>query len=340
MENKDNIQEDYCQFLLSSHINFTQTYFADHSQKWSHDQINRYLGRERITPRQVWENVSQEVVFSAQGYLLFDDTVADKPHAWQIEMVRRQWSGNHKRVVKGIGVVTCVYVNPEISRFWIIDFRLYDPERDGKSKLDHVREMLLGCVYQKELPFQTVLMDSWYATRPLMLLIERLAKIYYCPLKSNRNVDDTDGQAKHQRVDKLDWDSQEEKQGKLIHVKDFPKGHRVKLFRLVLSTKRTDYVITNDLSQDDTSATRDECGIRWQIEQFHRETKQVTGLEHCQCRKQRAQRNHIACAILVWVQLNRLAHQLSQNVYQLKQGLLSDYLRQELRNPSLKVSLA
>ena len=29
----------------------------------------------------------------------------------------------------------------------------------------------------------------------------------------------------------------------------------------------------------------DVCGLRWKIEQFHRETKQVTGLEGCQCRK-------------------------------------------------------
>ncbi len=34
-------------------------------------------------------------------------------------------------------------------------------------------------------------MDSWYATQKLMALIENLGKIYYCPLKSNRLVDDT-----------------------------------------------------------------------------------------------------------------------------------------------------
>ena len=31
---------DYCQFLLSSHINYTMTYFADHVKRWSHDTIN------------------------------------------------------------------------------------------------------------------------------------------------------------------------------------------------------------------------------------------------------------------------------------------------------------
>ena len=34
---------DYCQYLLSSSINYTLTHFADHSQQFSHEMINRYL---------------------------------------------------------------------------------------------------------------------------------------------------------------------------------------------------------------------------------------------------------------------------------------------------------
>ena len=41
---------DYCQFLLSSQINYTLTYFAEHSRRFSHDLANRYLAGERITP--------------------------------------------------------------------------------------------------------------------------------------------------------------------------------------------------------------------------------------------------------------------------------------------------
>ena len=44
-------------------------------------------------------------------------------------------------MIPGIGVVTCVYVNPELQRFWVLDFRLFDPERDGRSKIDHLLEM-------------------------------------------------------------------------------------------------------------------------------------------------------------------------------------------------------
>ncbi len=42
------------------------------------------------------------------GYLVFDDTVAAKNYSRQMGVVRRQWSGNAHRVIKGIGIVTYV----------------------------------------------------------------------------------------------------------------------------------------------------------------------------------------------------------------------------------------
>ena len=178
---------DYCQYLLSSPINYTLTHLADHSQQFSHDMINRYLAGERIRPRLVWENVQPHLVQTEQGYVIFDDTVLDKRYARNIALARVQYSGNAKGVINGIGVVTCVYVNPDLDRFWVIDYRIYDLQTDGKTKLDHVKEMLSHSVYHKRLLFSTVLMDSWYAAKDLMLYIEQLDKHYYCPLKSNRH---------------------------------------------------------------------------------------------------------------------------------------------------------
>ena len=150
---------DYCQYLLSSSLNYTLTHLADHSQQFSHDMINRYLAGERIRPRLVWEHVKPHLVQTEQGYVIFDDTVLDKRYARNIALARRQYSGNAKGVINGIGVVTCVYVNPDLDRFWVIDYRVYDPQTDGKSKLDYVKEMLSHSVYHKRLLFSTVLMD-------------------------------------------------------------------------------------------------------------------------------------------------------------------------------------
>ena len=258
-----------------------------------------------------------------------------------------QQAGNAKGVINGIGVVTCVYVNPEADRFWIIAYRIYDPDGDGKTKLDHVNEMLSVLVYARKLSFQTVLMDSWYATKDVMLHIEKLQKTYYCPLKSNRRVDDSGGQHPYQRIDSLTWTDRECQGGKRIKIRGFPKDHKVKLFRVVSSTGHTEHVVTNDHVQNDTQVAQQAVThavavslYRWKIEQFHREAKQVTGLEKCQCRLPRIVRNHIGCAFLVWLRLAQVAYQTGQSVYQVKYGLFDDYLRQQLKAPDIQMTLA
>jgi hypothetical protein len=221
----------------------------------------------------------------------------------------------------------------------VIDYRLYNPDSDGNSKLDHVQQMLQQAVFAKQLPFAIVLMDSWYAAKKLMAQVEQLGKVYYCPLKTNRLVDDSGGDEPYKRIDQLNWSAIEAKQGKLIKLRGFPKDKKVKLFRVIVSTDKTEYVVTNDSTQDSTDATQKVCAVRWKIEQFHREVKQTTGIESCQCRKQRIQRNHIACALLVSTRLKQIAQATATTVYQLKTGLLSNYLIEQLKSPTLLMKL-
>ncbi|MGI0491373.1 hypothetical protein ACN4EG_06150 [Alkalinema pantanalense CENA528] len=81
-------------------------------------------------------------------------------------------------------------------------------------------------------------------------------------------------------------------------------------------------IAINDLSQDSTDDTQKLCAVRWKIKQFHRELKPTTGLEACQCCKQRIQRNPIACALLVWTRL------------------LSNYLIEQLKSSTLPMRLS
>ncbi len=186
-------------------------------------------------------------------------------------------------------------------------------------------------------------MDSWYAAKELTIHFERIGKIYYCPIKANRQVDEDFGETpkqNYQRVDSLTWSETELETGKNVHLNKFSKGHRLQLFRLAVSTDRTDYIVTNDHAQNSTDETQKVCAIRWKIEQLHREVKQTTGLERNQCRKQRIRRNHIACALLVWCRFKELMYETKRTVYQIKFGRLSDYLIQQLKNPSVKMRLA
>ena len=122
------------------------THYAEHSKGLSHDAVNRYLRRDKMTSHLIWEHVQGDIVASPHGCIIFDDSVLDKNHSHNIELVRRQYSGNAHGLVKGIGMVNCLYVNPESGQYWVVDYRIFDPSGDGKTKLDHVREMLIACL--------------------------------------------------------------------------------------------------------------------------------------------------------------------------------------------------
>lgn len=153
-------------------------------------------------------------------------------------------------------------------------------------------------------------------------------------------MDERGGEEPYRRIEALSWSKVELKEGKLVKVKGFPSDFKVKLLGVEVSTHRTEWVVTNDLSQSSTHDAQQVSALRWKIEEFHREAKQLTGLEDCQCRKARIQRNHIACSLLVWVRLKTIAYQTQKTVYQIKHGLLHDYLVHQLKYPSLKMVLA
>ena len=91
---------DYCQYLLSTPINYTLTYFADHTQRFSHDQINHYLAGDHLRPSVVWEHVKSHLEQTPDGYIIFDDTVLNKRYAKEIALAKRQYSGNARRTIE------------------------------------------------------------------------------------------------------------------------------------------------------------------------------------------------------------------------------------------------
>jgi len=329
---------DYCRFLLTSPFNYTQTYFADHVEGLSHDKVNRIMREIEVTAENLWEEVEGEIIQSPNAYLLFDDTVLNKQHSFKIECVQKQWSGNEHKTIKGIGIVTCVYVNPDTNQFWAVDYRIFNPGEDGKTKIDHVSEMLSTAKNDKKLDFGTVLMDCWYAVQALMKQVEEMGLFYYTVIKKNRLVDESQGLQLYQKVEKLPWTEEELQTGKRIRLQNFPVEHKLQLFRITALPERTEFVVTNDLSQNNTQNVRKTCKIRWKIEEFHRELKQLTGIEACQCRKAIIQKNHIGLAMLAWAKLKKLACQTGRNVYDLWKSQYDTFVTHLLKQPSLAIA--
>jgi len=327
--------ELYGQFLLSSQLNYTCTYLADHFEGLTHDNVQYFLKSNRFAPRQIWQSIKGLIKLSLNGYIIFDDTVLNKEHSHKIELVRRQYSGNTHDIIKGIGVVNCVYYNPDTTEYWLLDYRIFAPDIDAKTKLDHVMDMLES-LKSRQISYHYLLMDSWYATIDIYKYAIAESKTFYCPIKSNRKIDDSMGKEPYKRVEDALFDAQDVFHGKTIKIFKMPMNTYFKLFRVLVTPTRTDYIVTNDLAQNSTDAAEKESSIRWKVEQFHREEKGISGIESCQCRLQRSQRNHIAIAMLVWTAFKKVAYATEKTVYQIKQNLLDNYIIQELKNPTIK----
>lgn len=324
-------KQQYVEYLISTPINYTCSNLAEHLEGVSHDAISDYLARERHTARQLWELARSLIDDSPHAFLIIDDSVQDKRYSRKIELVKRQYSGNEHGIVAGIGVVNLLHSGAPDGDFYPIDFRVYAPDADGKTKNDHFREMLLAAIADKQLQAQTILFDSWYASADNLKLVERAGRVFYTTLKSNRlvSVDKAQG---YIHLSDIEWTHERLDQGVRVRLQKVP--FEVRLFKLVATNGDIDWVVTNDRDPKLTrQVVQDANDVRWQVEELHRSLKQLTGTERCQCRKARSQRNHLACCYHAWLSLKVQAKRLGKTVYQVRTDLFRDYLRAELANP-------
>ena len=54
---------------------------------------------------------------------------------------------------------------------------------------------------------------------------------------------------KYKKVQDLNWNEDEKFSGKTIKIKGFPRDKKVKIFWATVSANRTEYIVTNDLTQ-------------------------------------------------------------------------------------------
>lgn len=154
-------------------------------------------------------------------------------------------------------------------------------------------------------------------------------------------MDDSGGEKFYQRVEDLNLSEQELEQGEIVEAKGSSRDHKVKLSRVVVSTRCTGWTVTDDLFYGATRGAqqRQPHTACWRIEEFHREAKQSTCIELYQCRIGRVQHNYLACVVLAWLHLKYLVHQSGQTTYRIKRELLYDYLVRQLENPTVQMLL-
>jgi len=330
-------KEQYIEFLISTPMNYTCTHLADHLSGVSHDSITDFLKSQRLTAESIWTYAKTLINDIEESFLIADDSVQEKPYAQAIELVYPHYSGNKHAVVRGIDIVNLVHSSGD-GEYYPVDYRIYAPEYDRATKNDLFLAMLKDAFEVRNIHAKYILFDSWYASVANLKYIHRQGRIFYTTLKSNRLIS-LSKETGYIHLQDIDWTPERLKNGVRVKLKEVP--FYVKLFKVVAKNGDVDWVITNDPAVDlTTDIVRGQNAVRWDVECFHRELKQLTGIEKCQCQHEWAQRNHIACCYHAWLALKVYATKLKKTLYRVQSELLSQYLMAELKHPHIRALAA
>jgi len=351
----------YSDYLLASFRMATATGLSELTdQALSHDKISRFLGQEAFTAKDYWRCIKPLVrrVEHPEAIIKIDDTIEEKPHTTENEVVTWHWDHSKKPRAghtKGINILNFLYQSPigiELPiAFEII--RKSEPYLDTKSgqvkkrsprtKNEMLRDQLYAISQYNRVPFRYVVWDTWFSAKENFEFVHyTLKKHFIGALKSNRKValsmeDKLEG--KFHRVDALELQAN---QAVTVYLKglDFP----VQLVKQVFTNKDNTtgdlYLVTNDLDLE-APAICTTYETRWGVEVFHKSLKQNIGLEKSPTKHEISQCNHVFAAMIAWTKLELLCFKEQTNHFALKSKIYVKALRtayQELQ--SLKTFVA
>lgn len=317
--------EDYIQWLIASPklVSCTEAARSD-SRPVAHDAYTRLLGRLQPEPDSLWLEVAPLVSLTS-GCLVLDDSTLDKPYGPHIELVTRHWSGKHRAVVEGINLITLLWTDGDLAI--PVDWRVFDKERDGLTKNDHLRQML-DTARQRGFTPECMLWDSWYSSLENLKLLRDLGWPFFVGLKSNRQLSsESHG---NRAICEIDFTSPAQR----LHLKGFGwvTAYRVEQgeeARFFLSDE------SQCLSEAHLKQKREQAQ---QIEGYHRGLKQECHIERCQARQAEKQRNHIMLALRAYVRLEWHRYQKGASRLALKQEIIRQAVGFYMQSPRYTLS--
>lgn len=247
--------------------------------------------------------------------MIADDTVLSKTHSKRIELVNYQYSGNTHNVIAGIGLVNLLWYDVNQKQSVPIDYRIYDKESDAKTKNTHFCDML-SLAKSRGLTPDAVVMDTWYSSLKNLKAIRSHGWVWVTPLRKNRKV--------NRNTSLGDLNIPDE--GLRVHLRGYGW---VTAFKFVAKNGRIDYVCTNGGPSREAIVAI--VKARWSIEIYHRELKQTCGIEGCQARIGRSQRNHIGLSIMAWLDKYRRRITEKLTLYQQDWDVIKSGISQSIK---------
>ena len=178
----------YQAFLQATSVRYSGLALSEVSPvTLSHDSVSHFLQARHMRPKEVWGQAKKQINLDEAGILIADDSILDKQRSNKIELVNYQYSGNEHRVIAGIGLVNLLWHRLEQNDSIPVDYRIYDKDTDGKTKNEHLREMLKSAKERGIQP-SCLVMDAWYSSLDNLKAVRDLDWIWVAGLKKNRKV--------------------------------------------------------------------------------------------------------------------------------------------------------
>lgn len=318
---------DYIDFLIASPRAFSCTEAArvqpEGDRAAAHDAINRLLYRLEADPQALWQEARTQIKPS-HGILVVDDSTLDKHYARHIELVYRHWSGKHRHIVCGINLISLLWTDGD--RHIPLDWRVYDKPNDHATKNEHFCAMIQTAKARGLAP-ACVAFDSWYGSLANLKLVRDCGWSWLTRFKPNRLVDpDNTG---NRRLDALNLSAT----GCIVHLKGY--GF-VKIFKIDAPDGDIEYWATNDLTMNTLQRVQ-YAGYANTIEQYHRGIKQFCGVERCQARCAKAQRNHIGLALRAFLRLECYCFHSGIGWFAAKTQIIRDAVRYYIAHPQYQL---
>ena len=314
---------DYINFLVATPRVYSCTEAArvqpHEEDSPAHDAFNRLLQRLDPDPLALWQEARHEVRLTS-GILVVDDSTLDKFYAKKIDLVHRHWSGKHRRVVWGINLITLFWTDGD--RFLPCDYRLFDKPTDGATKNQHFRQLITTAKERGFAP-RCVVFDSWYSALDNLKLIRSFGWQWLTQLKENRLVNpDRQG---NRLVSQIAIGER----GAEVHLKGYGM---IRVFKIVAKDGDVEYWATSQLGMSELErlACAEQACL---IEIYHRGIKQYCGVERCQARKGRAQRNHIGLALRAFLRLEVYGFHQGVSWFEAKTAIIREAVRAYLAKP-------
>lgn len=314
---------DYIPFLISTPRVYTCTEAArvqpEQPNPPAHDALTRLLYRLDATPAHLWVE-AQPLVQRHGGILVLDDSTLEKPYAQQIALSSRHWSGKQHAVVQGINLITLLWTDGD--SHIPCAYRIYHTVQDQLTKNDHFLA-LLQAAHERGFSPQCVVLDSWYSSRTNLKAVRNYGWTWLTQLKANRLVSQApQPKVPVSRVVMTGASAQ-------VHLKGYGL---IQLFRVVTPDGDTEHWATHDRTM--TRLTRRAWAERaWTIENYHRGIKQFCGIERCQARGAKAQRNHIGLAVRAFRRLEWHSLRTGLSWFELKMQIIRQAVRAYLTQP-------